>query len=71
MVNFLINFVRGQHEDHFLDFFFDFGPLVQEDVSFEDISYLHLELWRPFCSKETISAILVKDIMRNNSVKLF
>ena len=31
---------------------FDFKPVVQEDVTFDDFSYLHVELWRPFCSTE-------------------
>ena len=48
---------------------FGFGPVVQE-ISFEDISYL--ELCQPlFLWSKTISAILVKSIMRNISVKLF
>ena len=39
-------------------------------MSFKDISCL--ELWRPFClAMQTICAILVDDIMWNNSVKLF
>ena len=43
-----------------------FGPVFQE-MSFKDISYQ--ELWRPFCSMSgTICAILVKDIIRNNSI---
>ena len=96
-----------------------FGPVVQEEMSFKDSSYL--ELWQPFCyaernhlcnfgrgyqeeqfceiilnldqcfrrryvlkifliwssggpyvqRSETICAILVEGIMRNNSVKLF
>ena len=48
---------------------FEFGPVVQE-IEFKDISYL--ELWGPiFWCSETICAILVEGIMRNNSVKLF
>ena len=47
-----------------------FGPVVQEEMSFEDISFL--ELCQPFFQwSGTICAILVKSIMRNNSVKLF
>ena len=30
------------------EFFFEFGPMVQEEMSFKDISYL--ELWPPLCS---------------------
>ena len=44
--------------------------MVQEKMSFKDISYL--ELWWPFDQQsETICAILVEDIMRNDSVDLF
>ena len=47
-----------------------FGPVVQEEKLFKDISYL--ELWQPFFHwSRTICAILVEGIMRNNSVKLF
>ena len=39
-------------------------------MPFKDISYL--ELWQPFVQRtDTICAILVEGIMRNNSVKLF
>ena len=39
-------------------------------MSFKDISYL--EFWQPVCLwSETIFAILVMGILRNNSVKLF
>ena len=31
---------------------FEFGPVVQKEMRFNDISYL--ELWRPFCSAEQI-----------------
>ena len=30
--------------------FFKFGPVVQEEMSLKDISYL--ELWQPLCSAE-------------------
>ena len=46
-----------------------FGPVVQK-MSFKDISYL--ELWQPFVQRtETICAILIEGIMRNDSVNLF
>ena len=46
-----------------------FGPVVQGEISFKDISFL--ELRRPFYQwSRTICAILVKGIMRNNSVYL-
>ena len=35
-------------------------------MTFKDISYL--ELWQPLCSVDSIIAILVECIMRNNSV---
>ena len=64
--NHLCNFGRGYYEEQFCEI----GPVVQEEMSFEDISYL--ELWRPFVQwKGTIFAILVESIMRNNSVNLF
>ena len=46
---------------------FEFGPVVQEEMSLKDISYL--ELWRPFCSAELkhICAILVEGINKNKS----
>ena len=50
--------------------YFKFGSVLQEGMPFKDISYL--ELLQLFCSMEqTICAILVEYIMRNNSVKLF
>ena len=30
--------------------YFEFRPVVKEEMSFKDISYL--ELWHPFCSAE-------------------
>ena len=48
----------------------EFGLVVQEEMPFNGIS--DLALWRPFCSVEqTIRAILVEGIIRNNSLKLF
>ena len=49
----------------------DQGPVVQKEMPFEDISYR--ELWRPFRSaaRKHVCHILVEDIKRNNSVKLF
>ena len=47
---------------------FEFGPVVQEEMSFKDISYL--EVWQPPRSVDrTICGILVEGIMRKNSVK--
>ena len=63
--NRLCNFGRKHLRNNF-----EFGLVVQEEMSFKDISYL--ELWRPlFLRSGTICAILVEGIMRNNSVKLF
>ena len=54
--------------EQFCDLFFEFGSVVPE-MSFNDIFYQ--ELWRPLVQRsETICAILVKDIKRNNSLKL-
>ena len=47
-----------------------FEPVVQEEMSFKDITYLELcgsFFWR----SKTICAILVEGIMRNNCLKLF
>ena len=50
--------------------YMEFGPVVQKEMSFEDISYI--ELWQPFVKQtQNICAILVEGIMRNNSLKLF
>ena len=47
-----------------------FGPAVQKEMLFKDISYL--ELWQPFVQRTvTICAILEEGVMRNNSVKFF
>ena len=46
------------------------SPVVQKEMSFKDISYL--SSGGPFVQQtQTICAILVEVIMRNNSVKLF
>ena len=64
--NHLCNFGRRHHEG-ILGNNFEFGPVVQVEMSFKDISYL--ELWWPFVHRsETICATLVVNIMRNNSV---
>ena len=48
---------------------FEFGPVVQEKVSFKDISYP--ELWPLYAPQsKTIFASLVEGIMGNISVKL-
>ena len=39
---------RRHHEEQFCEIIFNFGPVVQEEMSFKGISYL--DLWRPFCS---------------------
>ena len=50
--------------------YMEFGPVVQKEMLYKDISYL--ELWQPFVQQtQTICAILVEIIMRNNPVKLF
>ena len=47
-----------------------FGPVVQKEMSFKDISYL--ELWQPLSQwTGNICAILEEGIMRNNPVNLF
>ena len=61
--NHLCNVERGHHGEYM-----KFGPVVKEEISFKDISYL--ELWRSFF-RGTICAIYVDWVMNNNSVKLF
>ena len=47
-----------------------FGLVVQEEMSFKDLSYL--ELWQPFVQRSVaICAILVEGIKRKNSVFVF
>ena len=47
-----------------------FGPVVQEEMSFKDISYL--ELCQPLCSVDWNNLCIFEEgIMGNNPVKLF
>ena len=41
----LCNFVKSHNKEQF-----EFEPVVQEEMSLKDISFL--ELWQPLCSKE-------------------
>ena len=43
--NHLCDFGKGHYEKQFFKIIFDFGPVVQEGMSFKDISYL--EIWQP------------------------
>ena len=46
-----------------------FGPVIQEEMSFKDIS--NLELWEPLCWADLNHLCnLVEDIMRNDSVEI-
>ena len=71
--NHLCSFGPGRYEEYFCEIilnYFEFGPVVQMEMLFKDISYL--KLWWPFIQwSGTICAILVDGMMRNNSVKLF
>ena len=71
-LNILINIGRGQHEEHFCEVILN-GLVVQEKMSFKDLSYLELcQSGSPFVPRSrTISEILVQGITRINSVKLF
>ena len=40
--NYLCNLSRRYHEEQFCEFFFEFGPVVQEEMLFKCISYLEL-----------------------------
>ena len=46
----LCNFGRRHHGEQFCIIYFEFGPVVQGEMSYKDISYL--ELWWPLCSAE-------------------
>ena len=65
--NTLCTFGKWHHEAQFCEITFKFGPVIQEENLFKDISYL--ELWQQ--SRTMICAILVEGIMGINSVKLF
>ena len=49
-LNNLCNFGRVHHEEQFCLIYFEYGSLVQEEMSFKDISYL--ELLRLLCLVE-------------------
>ena len=49
-LNNLCNFGSVHHEEQLFLNYLAFGLVVQEEMSFKDISYL--ELWRPLCSAE-------------------
>ena len=51
--------------------YFEFGPVLQEEMSFKDVSYLELRqpLW--FKWSGTICAIFVEYKYKDNSVKSF
>ena len=67
--NHLCNSERGHHGEHSCEVM-KFGPVVQEEMLFKDISYL--ELWQPLCSMDRNFCVLLEEgIMRNNPVKLF
>ena len=46
----LCNFGRGYPEEQFYKNYFEFGPVVQEEITFE--RFFYLELWQPSCSVE-------------------
>ena len=48
--NHLCNFGRRHHEEQFWEFFFEFGPVVQEEMLFKDISYL--SIWQLFVQRK-------------------
>ena len=60
--NHLRNFGRGYQEQQFCEINYEFGPVVQE-MLFKDISGHFVQ------RSKTICAVLVEDIMRNNSAK--
>ena len=46
----LVSIGRRPHGEHFVLKYFDSGPVVQDEMSFRNISYL--QLWQPSCSRE-------------------
>ena len=66
----LCNFGRGYPEEQFYKNYFEFGPVVQEEITLERFLILssgsHPVQW-----SRTIYAIFVKSSVRNNSVNLF
>ena len=46
--NLSCNFEKGHHGEQSCEVIRKFGPVVQEEMSFKDISYL--ELWQPLYS---------------------
>ena len=63
-MNHFCNFGKGHYENNSVNDF-EFGSVVQEEMSLKDISYLELFGSRTFC------AILVEGINSNNYVKYF
>ena len=49
----------------------EFGPLVQAEMSFEDVSYLQLCWLNCSTQRNCLLGIFVEGIMRNISVTLF
>ena len=66
----LCNFDRGYPEEQFYKNYFEFGPVVQEEITFE-----RFHIWssgsHPVQWRRTIYAIYVKSSVRDNSVILF
>ena len=53
--NHLCIFGRGNHEDTFLQNYFEFGPVIPEEtfgLVLQEILFFYLELWQPLCSVE-------------------
>ena len=66
--NHLCNIRRRHHEEQFCEIILN-GPVVQEGMSFKNISYL--ELWAPFVQHRGIPcARLVEGIISHKSVNL-
>ena len=67
---YLCNFSRGYPEEQFYKNYFEFGPVVQEEITFE-----RFLIWssgsHPVQWSRTIYAFCVKSSVRNISVNLF
>ena len=70
----MCNISREYQEEQFYKLIFQFGPVIQEDISFKRRDHLKDFLPRalaPFLFSGTICAMLEEGIKKKNSVNLF
>ena len=65
--NHLCNFGRRHHQEQFCKIYFEFGPVIQEETLFKDISYL--ELWWAKKHEYHILGQKVKCLFRSETSK--